>query len=209
MILPIVAAVALTACAPTARDVVPLRYYDFGPQAAATPPKIAAVLQVANVSAPEWLESTGIPYRAAYLDPKAVYSYVSARWLAPPNALLTTRLQVALGGSGGVVTSTDAIRAGCVLRVALEDFSQTFDSAQSSRVAVRARASLVANDGKALIAQQVFASERPAVADAAGAVNALGASGDELVAGIVAWLAATFDVSTPQGQAAIKQCKAS
>jgi cholesterol transport system auxiliary component len=200
----------LAACTPTRREAQVIRYFDFGPEPARTPPKIPAVLQVPGVSAPEWLESTSIPYRLAYRDPQAAYAYVTGRWVAPPNSLLTGRLKNMLGGGAGVVSPADAIRAGCVVRVALEDFSQTYDTAQSSHVTIRARASLVANDGKALIAQQEFGGDRPtATADMSGAVAALGAGGDAVTGDIVAWLAHVLDTGTPQGQAAIKQCRSS
>jgi cholesterol transport system auxiliary component len=198
----------LAACTPARREALAIRYFDFGPERARNPAKIPAVLQVPSISAPEWLESTTIPYRLAYRDPQAVFTYVTGRWVAPPNSLLTSRLKYMLGGGAGVASPADAIRAGCIVRVALEDFSQTYDSAQSSHVTVRARASLVAIDGKALIAQQVFGGDRPTeTADMSGAVTALGASGDAVAGDIGTWLAHVLDAGNPQGQAAIKQCR--
>src|ERR1700733_4709518 len=127
------------ACSPAQRAAVPIRYYDFGPDTATVSLKIPSVLQVPNVSAPEWLESTAIQYRLAFRDPQAVYTYATGRWLAPPNSLLTSRIKYLLGGGGGGVASpADAIRTGCVVRVALEDFSQTFDTEKSSHVTARA-----------------------------------------------------------------------
>ena len=200
----------LAACSPTRREAMTIHYYDFGPESAAVPSHIPTVLQVPNVSAPEWLESTAIQYRLAFRDPQAVYTYASGRWLAPPNSLLTSRLKYFLGGGAGVASPADAIRTGCVVRVALEDFSQTFDSEKSSHVTARARASLVANDGKGLIAQQIFGGDRPTpTADLSGGVVALGASGDALAGDIAKWLAQTLDPNAAQGQAAIRQCKGS
>ena len=198
----------LAACSPARREAAQIRYYDFGPDVATASPKIPTVLQVPNVSAPEWLESTAIQYRLAFRDPQAVYTYATGRWLAPPNSLLTGRLKYLLGGGAGVASPADAIRTGCVVRVALEDFSQTFDAEKSSHVTALARASLVANDGKSLIAQQMFGGDRPAPsADLSGGVTALGASGDALAGDIVKWLAQILDPNAPQGQATIKQCK--
>ena len=198
----------LAACTPARQEAQTIRYFDFGPEPARSLPNIPALLQVPSISAPEWLESTTIEYRLAYRDPQAVFSYVTGRWVAPPNSLLTSRLKTALGSGAGVASPSDSIRAGCVVRVSVEDFSQTFDSTQASHVTVRARASLVANDGKALIAQQSFAGDRPtATADLNGAVSALGAGGDALVGDIVNWLAKVLDAGTLQGQAAIKQCR--
>lgn len=200
----------LAACSPTRREAVMIRYYDFGPEPAAAASKIPAVLQVPNVSAPEWLESTAIQYRLAFRDPQAVYTYATGRWLAPPNSLLTGRLKYLLGGGAGVASPADAIRTGCVVRVELEDFSQTFDAEKSSHVTARARASLVANEGKLLIAQQTFGGDRPtSSSDLNGGVTALGASGDALAGDIVKWLAQTLDANSTQGPAAIKQCKGS
>ncbi len=201
-------AILLAACASSQHETVPIRYFDFGPEPVRGVLKISAVLQVANISAPEWLETTGIPYRLAYDQPQAVYTYASSRWVAPPNVLLTNRLNTVLAEGGGVVSSTDAIRTGCALRIAIEDFSQTFDSAQTSHAVVRARATLSTNDGRALLAQKSFSASYPASADIGGAVASLGKGGDELIAGVVTWLAGTFDKATPQGQAAIKQCRA-
>jgi cholesterol transport system auxiliary component len=198
----------LAACSPTRREAVPIRYFDFGADTAAVPLKIPSVLQIPNISAPEWLESTAIQYRLAFRDPQAVYTYATGRWLAPPNSLLTSRVKSLLGGGAGIASPADAIRTGCVVRVELEDFSQTFDSEKSSHVTARARASLVVNEGKSLIAQQTFGGDRPAPsADLSGGVTALGASGDALAGDIVKWLAQTLDPNTVQGQAAIKQCK--
>jgi cholesterol transport system auxiliary component len=200
----------LAACTPSRQEAQVIRYFDFGPEPAKSPATITALLQIPSISAPEWLESTSIPYRLAYRDPQAVFTYVTGRWIASPNSLLTARLKTALGSGAGVTSPADAIRAGCIVRVAVEDFSQTFTSEKTSRVSVRARASLVANDGKTLIAQKSFGGERPtATADLSGAVGALGAGADALVGDVVGWLAQVLDAASPQGQAAIKQCKGS
>ena len=201
------AAAMLAGCATTPPESAQVRYFDFGPEPASSLPRVPVVLSVANFSAPDWLEATTIPYRYLNRDPQLLYSYASSRWLAPPNVLLTYRLKRVLGSGGGVVGATDAVRAGCVLRVALEEFNQEFDSAQASHVVVRARAALVANDGKVLVGQQSLAiTKNTATADVQGAVGALAAAGDELVGGIVRWLATTLNASTPAGQAALKHC---
>jgi cholesterol transport system auxiliary component len=199
--------IVLAACAPSRREATSIRYFDFGPQPVQNLPKVPTVLQVANVSAPEWLETTGISYRLAYEDPQAVYIYTSSRWVAPPNTLLTNRLNAVLAEGSGALSPTDAIRTGCVLRIAIEDFTQTFDTPQSSHGTARARASLSSNDSRQLIAQKSFVSTHTAPSDINGAVMALGQSGDALVADVVHWLAAIFDADTAEGRAAIKQCK--
>jgi cholesterol transport system auxiliary component len=203
-------AAVLAACTPTQQPSIPVRYSDFGPEPGRNLPKIPVVLQVANITAPEWLESNTIPYRLLYQDPLTVNSYAITRWVAAPNSLLTIRLKHAVGGGAGVVGATDSVRTGCVLRVALEDFGQVFDAPQASRVTIRARASLVSNDGKNLLSQKTFSMDRPAATpDVNGAVTALAGGADSLVGDIMAWLVATLDAGSLTGQAAIKHCKGS
>jgi len=65
------------------------------------------------------------------------------------------------------------------LRIELEDFSQFSHAPNASRVAVRARASLVSLADRALLAQRVFTVERAAPApDARGAVAGLAAASE-------------------------------
>jgi cholesterol transport system auxiliary component len=103
--------------------------------------------------------------------------------------LLTQRLRSRLAGAaGGVLSMSDGARADYSLRVALEDFSQSFGAAHASHVALRARASLVRLADRALVAQQVFAVDKDAPSpDARGAVAALGLAGDEFIEALVQW----------------------
>lgn len=217
-ILIFISTILLSACASSQQDAVQIRNFDFGPDPA-TPTataaargtvKIPVILHVADISAPEWLDSTTIKYRLAYREPLSVLTYSTSRWVAPPSSQLTGRLKNALAGGAGVAGTTDIIRTGCVLRISLEDFSQIFDSAAASHVSIRARASLAINESKKLLAQKTVVIERPtATADINGAVAGLATGGDALVSEIVKWLAATFDAGTVTGQAAINQCKLS
>ena len=166
--------------------------YDLGAprNPAAAKPGIAAVLYLPEANAPAWLNGPGIVYRLNYENPPRPQPYALARWSASPASLLTERLRnrFAAAVAKGIVTGPDGVRADYLVRVELEDFSQSFDSPDSSRVAVQARVSLVNLATRALIAQRVFAAERTAPSpDARGAVSALSAASDEFVEAVVKW----------------------
>jgi cholesterol transport system auxiliary component len=188
----VILAVTLAACggAPPAASVA---VFDLGGPPGGNPPaKINAVVLVPPVMAPVWLDSTGIVYRLNYQDAARSRVYAQSRWAGTPAEMLGAQLRsrVAQAASGGVVGALDGARADFALRVDLEDFSQAFDAAESSRGVVRARATLIDLATRGVIAQRSFVVERPApTANADGAVRALGQAGDALVAQIVAWAA--------------------
>ncbi|HUO43305.1 MAG TPA: ABC-type transport auxiliary lipoprotein family protein [Burkholderiales bacterium] len=172
--------------------------YDLGaPQInAGTARNINASLLLHNVDAPFWLDTTEIAYRLGQ-DAGRQRSYADSRWAASPAALLTQRLRDRLtqASTGGVVGVADGVRVNYALRVELEDFSQVFDRADTSRGVVAARASLVDAAQRTLIAQKDFVFEKAApTPDAAGGVRALTAASDELVNAVVAWTAANIAV---------------
>jgi len=187
-----VIAAALAGCAlgPQTRE-QPVSY-DLGPPRshAAANPRIAATLLLPEVSAPAWLDGQGIIYRLSYENAARPQAYAQSRWAAPPAALLTQRLRglFAAAAVSGIVTGSDGARADYALRVELEDFSQSFHAPNASRVAVRARASLVNLASRTLVAQRVFSVERAApTPDARGAVTALGAASDDVIEGLLEW----------------------
>ncbi len=185
------ALVALSACA-LGPQREPVASYDLGPpgvRGTGRQPAIPAMLLVPDVSAPAWLDGNGIVYRLSYDNNARPQAYAASRWVAPPAALLTQRLRSRLAGAaGGVLNVSDGARADYSLRVDLEDFSQSFGAADASRVALRARASLVRLADRALVAQQVFAVDKDAPSpDARGAVAALGLAGDEFIDALVQW----------------------
>lgn len=186
------AAAALAGCAlgPQAKEQP--ASYDLGPARdhAAAGPVIAATLLVPEFAAPAWLDGPGIVYRLDYDNAARPQSYTLSRWSAPPAALLTHRLRGRFAPAlRGIVTGAHGARADYALRVELEDFSQSFEAPDRSRVAVRVRASLVDVAGRTLVAQRAFAIERPAPSpDARGAVAALGEAGDELIEHLLAWV---------------------
>jgi cholesterol transport system auxiliary component len=189
-------ALALAACSlgPEKKDAA--ASYDLGAASSvASTPRIRSSLLVHAVAAPGWLESNAIVYRLNYQDAARQLSYANSRWAAPAAAMLTQRLraQLAAASDGGIVNIADGARADYALRVELEEFSQVFDTAETSRVVIVARASLVSVARRTLQAQKTFAIDKPAAsANAQGGVHALAGASSELVDSIVVWTAASL-----------------
>ena len=178
------------ALGPEKRDAPAL--FDFGPQriAAATAPTINATLLIPSVSASPWLDTPNIQYRLTYKDASRPDAYAQNRWTMSPALLLTERLRARFAiASLGVLTVQDGAIADYALRIELEDFSQSFDDAQTSKVTASLRASLINLNTRALHAQRTFSAERPAAPNAAGAAQALAAASDAVVEDLVAWTA--------------------
>jgi cholesterol transport system auxiliary component len=165
--------------------------YDFGLEPSAAAAALPAQLSLAEVSANSWLQTPAILYRLTYRDGARVEPYAHSRWSAPPAELFTQRLRHALGDAGGKRFSmaTEGLASDYALRIHLEAFEQVVDAPAQCRGVARARASLAGADRR-LRAQRLFQAERacPSV-DAPGAVRALGAAADALVADIVQWVA--------------------
>jgi len=181
----------LGACSIGPAPTQPPADYDLGPPRshAESSPRMPVTLLLPDALAPAWLNGTGIVYRLNYETGSRTQSYALSRWAAPPPALLSDRLRSRFAAAvSGVVTRPDGARADYLLRVELEDFSQTFDAPGSSSVALRARASLVRLPDRTQVAQRIFALERPApTPDAPGAVRALGAVSDAFLENLLAW----------------------
>lgn len=174
-----------------ARPVLPTSY-DFGPPVALTRanPMIPATVRVTPVTTPAWLDDSGIAYRLLYDAPAQPRVYAMSRWAAAPAALLTERLHARMAAvAAAVVGARFNVRADYVLRVELEDFSQHFTSPTDSRVTFQARATLLGSDGRELVAQQVFSSERSSAPDASGAVAGLTAAAEAFSEDVVKWTA--------------------
>ena len=150
---------------------------------------IPATLLLPEVSAPAWLDGTGIVYRLSYDNAARPQAYANSRWLSPPAALLTQRLRGRLAAAAnGVTTGYEGAQSDYALRVDLEDFSQSFTAPNASRVTMRARASLVRLADRTLMAQRVFQDERPAPSsDARGAAAALAGASDEVIERVTEW----------------------
>jgi cholesterol transport system auxiliary component len=192
-------AFAGAACLPRPKSTPPVLVYDFGLAAetdAADPPAVVAVpLVVRRPEAPLWVDSPSIDYRLAYEDPAEIRSYAYSTWVSSPVALLGNllRQRVALASAGGMTAGADTGRdEGFVLESTVEEFSQVFDSRESSRVVLRALAALVRQSDRQVVARRTFAIERPApTPDARGAVRGFGEAGRELADRVVAWVAET------------------
>ena len=173
--------------------------YDFGPGAvaplAADAPKLPA-MALAPVEAPAALDGLSVMYRLAYSDAQQLRPYAHVRWSMPPAELLHQRLGEQLGQRRAVVGS----RSGVVLpaplmtlHVELDEFSQLFDSPNSSSALLRLRATLGQAGPRAgtqeLVAQRSFVVQRPArTPDAAGGVQALTEAADAAILEIDAWV---------------------
>ena len=165
--------------------------YDLGPPPAYTRsnPAIPGTVLVPPVRAPGWLDDTGIVYRLLYEEPAGTRVYAMSRWVDQPAALVTDRVRARLAAaSAGIVEPGFSARSDYSLRVELEDFSQSFDAPNSSRVVLHARASLVNVATRNLIAQRAFAVEQAApTSDAPGAVQALSAASEEFTETLLKW----------------------
>ena len=189
----------LAGCALAPEAQIPLSVYDFGLQqvsktysASDQQRQLSTSLLIAEVKSPVWLNSHAIQYRLAYRDPTQSYTYANSRWAAAPATLLTHRIRnrIANVTNDKVVSTSDGARADFTLHLELEEFSQVFDTVDTSHVIIRLRASLVHRSSRSLKAQRNFSMEQAApTANAAGAVQALTESSDKLTEDLIAWLA--------------------
>jgi len=166
--------------------------YDFGLARAdkEAHPRLRQDLVVAEVSAPAWMDNSGIYYRLAYQDAARPQAYALSRWVMPPAALLGQRLRasIARANQAGVFTSADGVHAAYTLRLDLEEFSQVFDAPQKSHALLRLRASLL--NQRSVVAQQNFEFEQAApTPNAEGGARALIAASDAAGEKLVDWLA--------------------
>lgn len=179
---------------PAPRPVV----YDFGPGAVSTAgarqPQMLPALMLAEVEAPASLDSTAVLYRLGYSDVQQLRPYTQARWSMAPAQLLRQRLRETLGQQRVVLQPGEGVPASApslTLRVALEEFSQLFETADKSAGLLRLRATLSQGSGGAerVLAQRSFVVQRDsASADAAGGVRALTAATDAVITDLDQWL---------------------
>ncbi|MEG0150870.1 MAG: ABC-type transport auxiliary lipoprotein family protein [Comamonas sp.] len=199
---------ALAACSglPTA-PIQPVRYdlglADLGaqPASAAAPATALTPLVLAEVQTPGLPDgTTAMFYRLNYADSQQLRAYQNARWGLPPAQMMEQRLRIRLGQERPILTEKDNVSATVsdkrtigVLRVEIDEFSQVFDSAQTSQAVVRLRASLIGRAsggaGNALLSQKVFTAQTPAASnDAAGGAQAMARSVDDVTAQVSRWL---------------------
>lgn len=188
----LIIAAALSACtinAP-ARDAPAL--YDLGPYTA-TPRRelhIPGTLLIPAVASPAWLDTTGIVYRLGYEDANRLHAYNTSRWVSTPAMMLTEALRSRFAGPvDRVVGATDGAQADYVLRVDLDDYTQSFDAPDRSSVALRARATLVDRRTRAVMAQRTFTAARAAEPNAAGAADSLAECTGDAIENMLDWVA--------------------
>lgn len=174
----------------------PTNLYDFGPLSAApaaSPSASALVVVLADPTGPSWLDEQRMYYRLLYADPLQTRAYAAQQWNATPLQLLGQRLRARLAQSGvKVLTPTDAAAGTLLLRIEVDDFSQSFDAPASSSGQLALRASLFR--GHRLLDQRAFRRAVPAGrADAAGGARALGAAADAVAADLLDWLGRAAD----------------
>ena len=153
-------------------------------------PRLHQDLVVATVTAPDWMDNSGIYYRLAYRDATRPEPYSLSHWVMSPAALLGQRMRasIARASSAGVFLPADGVRVGYTLRLELEEFSQVFDAPDSSRAVLHMRASLFRQ--RAIVAQKSFNIERAAATpNAEGGVRALIAASDDAGEQLIDWLA--------------------
>ena len=196
------AVVWLAGCSSLPRPPQAVTRYDLGtPAALAAPPAVALpAVAMGPVQAPLLADgSTLVHYRLAYADAQVLRAYTQARWSVPPAQMVQQRLREHLTQGGRVVLSAapgEALpsvqgRRVPVLRLALEEFSHVFTTAQDSVGWVRVRATLVdpAPQGDVLLAQRVLEVRQPASApNAAAGVQALAQGVDVLGGALTQWL---------------------
>jgi cholesterol transport system auxiliary component len=150
-------------------------------------------------------------YRLAYADAQQLKPYALARWSMPPTQLIAQRLREYLGqqraivsrgdvspaspprsGASAAISSTARREPPHHLQVELEEFSQLFESPQSSSAVLRLRATLTQRGTavEGLLAQRSFIARVSApTPDASGGIRALSAACDQIARDIEAWLA--------------------
>ncbi len=172
---------------PSARE--PIVNYDLGPQRVHAQPasRTRVTLLMPAAVAPVWLDSPGIVYRLTYLDAARPQTYAQSRWVDTPAALLTQRVRSRFAAAGPVVGSGDGARADYALHIEIEDFSQSFISAERSQVTIRLRATLVNLANRTLHAQRTFSVEQAAGPDAEGAVRGLAQTADAVIESLLEW----------------------
>lgn len=163
--------------------------FDLGLATAAAAMPALPPLALAEVNAPEWLDSPAIFYRLAYAGARQPRPYANSRWSMPPAQLFAQRLKARIGQAGGTLLSaSDGATGVPVLHLEADELSQVFESPERSDGLVAMRLSVL--NGKRLVGQKSFVQRMPAPsADAAGGVEAIAAASDAVIADMLRWLA--------------------
>ncbi|MFO7580869.1 ABC-type transport auxiliary lipoprotein family protein [Nitrosomonas halophila] len=188
-------ALLLAGCTLTPKALPPVSTYDLGPMPQPQPQvslPLHPIIQLAEISAPVWLDTQAIRYRLAYHDPAQTYAYANSRWAAPPAKLLTERIRQHIATYHGETDSniSDGLPAASyLLRIELSEFVQIFEQAHSSQVMIGWRAHLFERKTQSIVAQRNFSlAGSTETADAAGAVKAFIWLSDQLASELTEWL---------------------
>lgn len=181
LVLPAIVLASVAGCGGLGIRPKPLVTHDFGPPSADR--HLPAVpLRLIEVRAPSWLGSSAMQYRLGPGRDQRRQIYTENRWVAAPAELVEATLRRALYQAlpeGG----------GCVLKVELDEFSQVFESAESSFGALEARATVVSPRADSVLAMQRFGIRVPApTPNAAGGAIALRDASLRLAGDVDAWL---------------------
>jgi len=170
--------------------------YDMGLATAAANMPALPPMALAEVNAPEWLDSPAIFYRLAYAKARQPRPYADSRWSMSPAQLFAQRLKSRMSQAGGTLLSASDGATGIpLLHLDADEISQVFDSPESSSGLVAMRLSVL--NGRRLVGQKSFVRRMPAPsADAAGGVEAIAAASDAVIADMLQWLG-SLDLRAP------------
>lgn len=176
--------VCCSGCSILPKKQPPVITVDLGPAPEGGSDANGRPIAIPSVSAPAWLESNAIEYRLEYEDGFRRQSYRDVRWVAPPAALIRQRFaeRVSQRSDGKGAERPD------ILQIEIDEFVQVFDTPTSSRVNVQVRATVQGRQLPAFTRGRTFRVEKPAkTPDSAGAIRALAAAVDEIVAQTLTW----------------------
>jgi cholesterol transport system auxiliary component len=151
------------------------------------------ILEVAQISVPEWLSGNAMYYRLDYRNDDRLAAYAQSDWIAPPASLLQPILRQSLAGRGwrAVVGPRNPANADASLQLRLDDFSQAFAQPGASKGVLDATATLIDSHDDHVIAQKRFHVEVPAAtADAQGGARALAEASRRFAAQLQQWVQA-------------------
>lgn len=184
--LALVGLLLLGGCSILPKSAPPQATYDLGPPPAKPVKTLPATMHLGQVSAPGWMNDSGMLYRLEYANATRVRAYARSRWVAPPAALFEQRLQAfytvkAHHKSGNSVNSRVTLR--------LIRFEQVFTAPKVAHADLRLQVTVYDRDDD-LVAQRMFAGREPCVRpDAEGGVNALSKLSDRVIRHLLNWLA--------------------
>lgn len=175
---------AIHADAPALYDLGAYRTTTTGTALADKPPII-----VADVTVPAWIDNDLMYFRLNYANQQQPRPYATTRWTMTPGDLLEQQVQLRIAQAGGIaLSSSDGASGVPILRIQVDDYSQHFDSPQTSVARMAFRATVL--NGRNVLAQRTFVHEAPAPSpDAAGGAQALAVATDAALSALIDWLA--------------------